>query len=292
MYGKEDAVATTYRSLEIVPGETGYGRKYVWQAPVRLSHWINAFAVGTLFLTGLYIANPALAPNGEAANHFVMGRVREIHFVSGYALLFGFLLRIYCFYFGNNYRSESGAGAQRRGRQPLRDGPRARNSLRVGIRTAVRIPAAYLLLLLRQQLLPFRLPLRVEKGVVGRPQGAGDAVSAFGARPRAPGPQRPGRPGLHVLRDLPGVVPDFHRLRALLGIEPRRFLGPAPGLGDSIAGRLLHGAPVAPHPGLEFRGVHDCPPLHRVLRLPPVSQRSDYFDHLRLQVLSEGRSGS
>jgi len=100
-------VATTYRSLEIVPGESGYGRKYVWQAPVRLSHWVNALAVTALFLTGLYIANPALAPNGEAANHFVMGRVREIHFAAGYALLFGFLVRIYCFYFGNNY-SRSG----------------------------------------------------------------------------------------------------------------------------------------------------------------------------------------
>ena len=100
-------MATTYRSLEIVPGESGYGRKYVWQAPVRLAHWINALAVTALFLTGLYIANPALAPNGEAYTHFVMGRVREIHFVAGYALLFGFLLRIYCFYFGNNY-SRSG----------------------------------------------------------------------------------------------------------------------------------------------------------------------------------------
>ena len=100
-------MATTYRSLEIVPGESGYGRKYVWQAPVRLSHWVNALAVGALFLTGLYIANPALAPNGEASNHFVMGRVREIHFVAGYGLLFGFLLRIYWFYFGNNY-SRSG----------------------------------------------------------------------------------------------------------------------------------------------------------------------------------------
>jgi Ni/Fe-hydrogenase 1 B-type cytochrome subunit len=100
-------VATTYRSLEITPGESGYGRKYVWQAPVRLAHWVNALAITTLFLTGLYIANPAMAPNGEAVNHFVMGRVREIHFVAGYALLFGFLLRIYCFYFGNNY-SRSG----------------------------------------------------------------------------------------------------------------------------------------------------------------------------------------
>ncbi len=100
-------MATTYRSLEIVPGETGYGRKYVWQAPVRLSHWVNAFAVAALFLSGLYIANPALAPNGEAYHHFVMGSVRQIHFVAGYALLFGFLLRIYWFYFGNNY-SRSG----------------------------------------------------------------------------------------------------------------------------------------------------------------------------------------
>jgi Ni/Fe-hydrogenase 1 B-type cytochrome subunit len=100
-------MATGYRSLEIVPGDGGFGRKYVWQAPVRLSHWINALSVTTLFLTGLYIASPALAPNGEAYNHYVMGTVRQIHFIAGYWLLFGFLLRIYCFYFGNNY-SRSG----------------------------------------------------------------------------------------------------------------------------------------------------------------------------------------
>ncbi len=32
------------------------------------------------FLTGLYIAHPMLAPNGEAYRNFVMGRVRQIHF--------------------------------------------------------------------------------------------------------------------------------------------------------------------------------------------------------------------
>ncbi len=95
-------MATIYRSLELAPSESGYGRKYVWQWPVRLAHWITAISVTMLFLTGLYIANPALAPNGEAYNHFVMGSVREIHFVAGYGLLCGFLLRIYCFYFGNN----------------------------------------------------------------------------------------------------------------------------------------------------------------------------------------------
>jgi len=100
-------MATTYRSLELAPGERIYGRKYVWQAPVRLAHWVNAAALVALFSSGLYIANPVLAPNGEAYRHFVMGRVREIHFIAGYCLLFGFLLRVYWFYVGNNY-SRSG----------------------------------------------------------------------------------------------------------------------------------------------------------------------------------------
>ena len=34
------------------------------------------------------MANPVLAPNGEAYKNFVMGRVREIHFIAGYLLLF------------------------------------------------------------------------------------------------------------------------------------------------------------------------------------------------------------
>lgn len=99
--------ATSYRPLGIHSGEPTFGRKYVWQWPVRLAHWINAASVLTLFLSGLYISNPVLAPNGEPFNHFVMGRIREIHFVAGYALLFGFLIRVYWFYAGNNY-SRSG----------------------------------------------------------------------------------------------------------------------------------------------------------------------------------------
>ena len=98
-------MSTTYQTLEVAPGV--YGRRYVWELPVRLSHWINAAALLALFATGLYMASPVLAPNGEAYRHFVMGRVRQIHFVSGYLLLFGFLLRVYWFYTGNNY-SRSG----------------------------------------------------------------------------------------------------------------------------------------------------------------------------------------
>jgi len=100
-------MSTAYRPLDFKTAPGTYGRKYVWQFPVRLAHWINALALTTLFLTGLYMANPILAPNGEAYKNFVMGRVREMHFIAGYLLLFGFALRVYWFYVGNNY-SRSG----------------------------------------------------------------------------------------------------------------------------------------------------------------------------------------
>ena len=95
--------SSPYRSLETGGFNCLYGRKYVWELPVRIAHWATVLAVTTLFFTGLYITSPVLAPNGEAWRHFVMGRIRELHFAAGYLLLFAFLLRVYWFYAGNNY---------------------------------------------------------------------------------------------------------------------------------------------------------------------------------------------
>ena len=88
---------------QMLPLDARYGRKYVWQLPVRIAHWATVGAVAVLFSTGLYIANPILAPAGEAYQHFVMGTVREVHFAAAYVFFAAFLLRIYCFWFGNNY---------------------------------------------------------------------------------------------------------------------------------------------------------------------------------------------
>src|ERR1017187_6656925 len=96
-------MATAVRTIDSGPMEARYGRKYVWQLPVRLAHWATVASVIVLFFTGLYISNPILAPAGEAYRHFVMGRVREIHFVSAYVFLSAFLTRICCFWMGNNY---------------------------------------------------------------------------------------------------------------------------------------------------------------------------------------------
>ena len=95
--------ATQLHTLRIGPTDPHYGRKVVWELPVRIAHWVNALAITVLFCTGLYISSPQLAPSGEAYHHFVMGRFREVHFIAGYLLLFGFILRVYWFYVGNNY---------------------------------------------------------------------------------------------------------------------------------------------------------------------------------------------
>jgi Ni/Fe-hydrogenase 1 B-type cytochrome subunit len=79
------------------------GRRYVWEFPIRLTHWVNAIAIGFLFVTGLFIASPVVTPNGEAYNHFLMGNFRLLHFVFGFALVLGVVIRMYWFFVGNNY---------------------------------------------------------------------------------------------------------------------------------------------------------------------------------------------
>ena len=89
--------------LRITAATVKHGRKIVWEWPIRVYHWVAAASITTLFVTGLYISSPVFTSNGEAYNHFVMGRFREVHFVAGYALLFSLLLRLYWFFAGNNY---------------------------------------------------------------------------------------------------------------------------------------------------------------------------------------------
>ena len=80
-----------------------YGRVYVWEAPVRLAHWVDAISIVVLFATGLLISQPQLSPIGEPFDNFWMGRVREVHFIFAYLLTTSILLRVYWFLRGNRY---------------------------------------------------------------------------------------------------------------------------------------------------------------------------------------------
>jgi Ni/Fe-hydrogenase 1 B-type cytochrome subunit len=67
--------------------------KYVWEVPVRVTHWVNMLAIITLAVTGIYIGSPrtlALTPS-----QYVMGWVRFVHFVAAYAFAVSVVARIY-----------------------------------------------------------------------------------------------------------------------------------------------------------------------------------------------------
>ena len=66
------------------PGELV--RVYVWQWPVRLTHWLNAYSILVLALTGFYIGHPFITVSGPAGQHFVMGWVEDDPLLRGHRL--------------------------------------------------------------------------------------------------------------------------------------------------------------------------------------------------------------
>jgi Ni/Fe-hydrogenase 1 B-type cytochrome subunit len=79
---------------------------YVYEAPVRLWHWINALAITVLALTGYFIGKPLPTMPGEASDNFVLGYIRFAHFAAGYVLAIGLLARAYWALVGNPHARE------------------------------------------------------------------------------------------------------------------------------------------------------------------------------------------
>lgn len=77
---------------------------YVYEAPVRIWHWINALAIVVLCLTGYFIGSPPPSMQvAEATHQFVFGYIRFAHFAAGLVLTVGFLGRMYWAIFGNHH---------------------------------------------------------------------------------------------------------------------------------------------------------------------------------------------
>lgn len=77
---------------------------YVYEAPVRIWHWVNAFSIVVLCITGYFIGSPLPSMQiGEAYEQFVFGYIRFAHFAAGMVLTVGFLGRIYWAFFGNHH---------------------------------------------------------------------------------------------------------------------------------------------------------------------------------------------
>ncbi len=68
---------------------------YIYEAPVRLWHWVTTLVVAALCLTGYFIASPPQASMGDTSALWGMGQLREWHFIAGWLLLIGALWRAY-----------------------------------------------------------------------------------------------------------------------------------------------------------------------------------------------------
>ncbi|MBK9359830.1 MAG: Ni/Fe-hydrogenase, b-type cytochrome subunit [Rubrivivax sp.] len=79
---------------------------YVYEAPVRIWHWVNALAVTVLAVTGFFIGRPLPSVPGEASDWYLMGSIRFAHFAAGYVLAVGLLGRAYWALVGNHHARE------------------------------------------------------------------------------------------------------------------------------------------------------------------------------------------
>jgi Ni/Fe-hydrogenase 1 B-type cytochrome subunit len=77
--------------------------RYVWEWPVRLTHWINAVSIVVLSLTGVYIGYPFITAPATAA--YVMGWARFIHYVFAYLFAIAMAARLVWFFAGNRHAS-------------------------------------------------------------------------------------------------------------------------------------------------------------------------------------------
>lgn len=76
-------------------------RVYVWELPVRVSHWFIFLSVVVLSFTGYYMHNPFIIVRSRTA--YVMGTMRFIHLLAASVFISAFLLRIYWFFVGNEW---------------------------------------------------------------------------------------------------------------------------------------------------------------------------------------------
>lgn len=81
----------------------GAFRVYVWELPVRISHWLIALSFVVLAVTGFYIGSPFIIVSGPARDRFVMGWMKVIHNYAAIVFTLAVVTRIIWMFAGNGY---------------------------------------------------------------------------------------------------------------------------------------------------------------------------------------------
>jgi len=74
---------------------------YIWQWPVRITHWVIVLSIITLSVTGFYIGHPFITATDTAA--YVMGWTRFVHLLFAYAFTLAVISRLIWATIGNHY---------------------------------------------------------------------------------------------------------------------------------------------------------------------------------------------
>ncbi len=76
---------------------------YVWEVPVRVTHWLIVLSIVVLSATGLYIGRPFVTVVGPAGESFFMGWGKVVHGYTAYLFITAVLTRIIWMFTGNKY---------------------------------------------------------------------------------------------------------------------------------------------------------------------------------------------
>ena len=86
-----------------IPAEFAATEVYVYELPVRITHWLTFFSVVVLAASGFYIGHPFITVSGPARDHFVMGMTRVVHLYAAIVFTLSVLVRTYWLFVGNQY---------------------------------------------------------------------------------------------------------------------------------------------------------------------------------------------
>jgi Ni/Fe-hydrogenase 1 B-type cytochrome subunit len=84
---------------------TGQNAVYVWELPVRLTHWAIVFSIAILAGTGAYIHGPFLVPSSPIEASTQMATIRFIHELTAIVFTISVGIRFYWGFVGNRYAS-------------------------------------------------------------------------------------------------------------------------------------------------------------------------------------------
>lgn len=95
-------IAAANRSEQAIPA-SDLVRVYVWEWPVRVTHWLIVLSIVVLSATGIYIGYPFLASPRPETDAFVTGTIKVIHSYAAIVFTLSVVSRIAWMFLGNSY---------------------------------------------------------------------------------------------------------------------------------------------------------------------------------------------